>query len=526
MEYLSTYELKKQLLAEAKTRVSANAEEIDYEKYIVKFGTEESVYSPEELSDNDLLRDEEEWDDFEDGFDDDEAGEERAPPQVNGFEEHNSEAATVDYKVAQARQTLPLTEKQENGKSPLDNAEPLDRDEFPNQPHDPKGKTPATIANINFFLRKYGISIRYNVIKKGLDILIPGFVGTVDNIDNVILTWIKNLARLNNMATQPVVDIILAIADRNPYNPVADWITKRTWDEVDRLDEFYATLKEGAGYPEKLKKILLHRWLLSAVAAAFMERGFKARGVLTLQGSQSIGKTSWVAALIPDAILQAEVIKLDHHMDAGDKDAKIGALIHWIVEFGELDGSLKKDIARTKGFITSASDKIRIPYARSPSNFPRRTVFCATVNDANFLVDQTGNSRWWTIAVESINYQHNIDMQQLWAQIKVEYEQGEQWWLTREEEKILETYNYDNHRTVSSVEEQLLPRLDLNRINEPGLEALTASDVLRRIGRKQVNNALARECGSLLRQHLGAPKKIRGAYVWRVPFRKNAKFDY
>jgi len=511
MEHLSTDEIRNQLFAEVVARNSAKSEkvEIDYDKYIAKFGTEESVYTPEELSDKDLLHDEDEWDDFEDAFDDD-----------------DSEDAAVDSKIARTEQVPLLAETQEKGEFALDNAEPLDRTTFPNQPHDPKSKIPTTVANVVFLLKMYGVLIRYNVIKKGLDILIPGFVGTIDNVDNVILTWIKNLARLNNMATQPIDEIILAIADQAPYNPVADWITSRTWDGVDRLEDLYRTLKEVTGYPEKLKKILLHRWLLSAIAAAFMVRGFKARGVLTLQGPQSIGKTSWIAALVTDAILQAEVIKLDHHMDAGDKDAKIGALAHWIVEIGELDGSFKKDIARLKGFITSDSDKIRIPYAKSPSNFPRRTIFCATVNDANFLVDQTGNSRWWTIAVESINYRHNIDMQQLWAQIKAEYDQETQWWLTREEEAALETYNYDNHRSISTIEEILIPALDLDRIGEAGLAALTASEVLCRVGIKHARNAQARECGALLRKFIGAPKKIQGAQKWRVPFVRNINSDF
>lgn len=81
----------------------------------------------------------------------------------------------------------------------------------------------------------------------------------------------------------------------------------------------------------------------SAVAAALKPTGFKARGVLTLQGSQSIGKTSWISALMPDQVLREICIKLDHHLDASNKDSLITAVSHWIVEIGELDSSFKKD---------------------------------------------------------------------------------------------------------------------------------------------------------------------------------------
>ena len=36
--------------------------------------------------------------------------------------------------------------------------------------------------------------------------------------------------------------------------------------------------------------------------------------------------------------------------------------------------------------------------------------------------------------VIAINFEHGIDMQQLFAQLAVDLEKGEQWWLTPEEE--------------------------------------------------------------------------------------------
>ena len=62
-----------------------------------------------------------------------------------------------------------------------------------------------------------------------------------------------------------------------------------------------------------------------------------------------------------DPILRDAVIKLDHHLDTGNKDSQITAICHWIVEIGELDSSFRKDIARLKGFITSDRDKVRKP---------------------------------------------------------------------------------------------------------------------------------------------------------------------
>jgi putative DNA primase/helicase len=278
----------------------------------------------------------------------------------------------------------------------------------------------------------------------------------------------------------------------------------------------YATLVQREDYPEALKKTLMHRWLLSAVAAALKPNGFRTRGVLTLQGPQSLGKTAWVRSLVSDLALCQQVIKLDHHMDPHNKDSLLTAIANWLVEIGELDGSLKKDVAKFKGFLTSDQDKVRRPYAKVDSEYPRRTVFVATVNQEDFLVDSTGNTRFWTIAVVFINYDHGIDMQQVFAQLALEYKRGEQWWLTKEEEAWLEEHNKD-HRAVSPVREQLLERLDLDRRDAGDLQAMTANQVLRAIGFKDPTIPQCRECGTVLREFLGDPKKNGGLMKWRVP---------
>lgn len=399
------------------------------------------------------------------------------------------------------------------------NVRALVLESFPHQPRNTSRQMPSSIENISYMLKKSGITVRYNVISKKVSIVIPGVTGTPDNAENVAIAHIMSLANINDMSTGNIMSFIGVIADKHRFNPVADFILSKPWDNRSRLDEFFATLTQRPDFPEDLKKKLIFRWLLSAVAAALMPSGFKARGVLTLQGPQSIGKTSWISALIPEAVLREAVLKLDHHLDAGNKDSLITAIAHWIVEIGELDSSFKKDIARLKGFLTSDRDKVRRPYGRTDSEYPRRTVFCATVNDDHFLVDSTGNSRWWTVPVIAVNYQHGIDMQQLFAEIATHFENGMQWWLTPEEEALLEFHN-KKHRAVSVIRERILDALDLDRINENGLSAMTPTQLLQSIDIKHPTNAQSKEAASVLRELLGDHKRINGANKWRIPFKK------
>lgn len=395
----------------------------------------------------------------------------------------------------------------------------LDPEGFPHTVEVKGRKVPvATIPSLRHMLDRYDIRAYYNVIGKKLDLRIPGLQGNPDNIDNSALSHIVSLCSLNGMQTGQVSNYIAAIADQAQYNPVTEWICSKPWDEVDRLEDFYATLTTDSRFPEKMKKILLFRWLVSAVAAAFMPSGFHARGVLVLQGPQSMGKTSWVKNLISYVMLRETVIKVDHHLDASNKDSIVLAISHWIVELGELESTMKRNVPRLKGFITSDSDKVRLPYAPRESSYQRRTVFCATVNREDFLVDDTGNTRWWTLPVVAINYNHGIDMQQLWAQVYHLYEtEKPNWWLSPAEEQQLEQLN-QAHRATSMIRQLLEATIDFDDSNQgkSDLPVCNATSILQACGKQNPSNTEAKECASVMRELMGNPTKSNGVLGWRV----------
>lgn len=403
-------------------------------------------------------------------------------------------------------------------RDPVHLSEPLKVDGFPHVQGTADNLRPkATVENYRHFLNSYGITVRYNVIAKEVEINIPGMQGSPDNRLNSALTRIESLAFLNGLNPKPSQKYIAMIADEQQFNPIEKWIHSRPWDGRDRLPDLYRTLVACEDFPENLKQTLLYRWLLSAVAAVLMPSGFHSRGVLTLQGPQGLGKTSWIRSLVTDPALQEAYVLEGHHLDPANKDTVLIAVKHWLVELGELDSSFKKDIARIKGFITNKADKVRKPYAAAPSDFQRRTVLAASVNEVNFLVDPTGNSRWWVIPLVSIDYQHGIDMQQVFAQLGRDFAAGERWWLTRDEEELLESNNRW-HEAVNVIEETLLQAIE-PELPEEDWTRLTASEVLHHLGYSRPTNPQARDCGTVLRKHFGDPKKINGIYKWRVPFR-------
>ena len=142
------------------------------------------------------------------------------------------------------------------------------------------------------------------------------------------------------------------------------------------------------------------------------------------------------------------------------------------------------------------------------------------MNESNFLIDPTGNTRFWTIPVIKIDYAHNIDTQQLFAQVALDYKRGEPWWLNANEEKCLENFN-SNHRSISAIQERIAEILDFDRKNDTNLSSMSASDVLKQIGIQNPTNSQSKEANAVLRELLGQSKRVNGVNRWTVPLNQD-----
>lgn len=411
----------------------------------------------------------------------------------------------------------------ENSETAQSKLKKLEKSGFPDQPSG--GRTlPATFENFRHLIEAYGIEVRFNLIKKRVDVKIPGLNTERQNRDEVVLTHLESLLHRNEMSVGTLRGYLLSLADANPFDPFKDWIDSRPWDGKERFDDLRRTIRPQGTYYMPMVRVLLRKWLLSIVAATYVAKGFRARGVLTLQGAQGIGKTTWIARLVAPQELRDEVVKLGHSWDRGQKDAKLSAIRHRIVELGELEGSFRHQMPGLKAFLTESEDKIRPPYGRVEAEYPRSTIFAASVNDQKFLQDATGNSRFWTIAAESIDYEHDIDMQQVFAELKVALQNGEKWWLTPEEEKALASIN-DEHRMKTLLEAQIEEALDLSTTSEERPLRLTAREVLQKLGYERPGNAQFKEAHNALRSLLGEPKKVNGYYRWWIAWKSESAVE-
>ena len=290
---------------------------------------------------------------------------------------------------------------------------------------DVDGSGSLTIENLQEYLRLKGLSVRFNEITHQTEFI--GWRGENKTLlpntaPSIIFNELKPI--LPKFCTeQRIADYLGVVASRNCYNPVLERISGVAWDKRDRLSELFRLIHIDG---DELGKRLFTCWLKMCICALHnsADHPFSLDIVLILRGRQGTGKTRLIEALALDSDWFAEGLSID----VRSKDSVVQCTSKWIAELGEIGSTLRRDVDSLKAFLSSASDEVRLPYARAALRYPRRCCFCGTTNDAEFLLDSTGNRRFAVIPLpddlqikcEDIR---RFDFLQLWAQINELVEQ-------------------------------------------------------------------------------------------------------
>ena len=209
-------------------------------------------------------------------------------------------------------------------------------------------------------------------------------------------------------------DMFVQIAQEKPTDDVRDYLDGLQWDGVPRVDDLLIRYLKADDTP--YVRAVTRKTLVAAVARA-MDPGCKFDSVLTLIGAQGIAKSMFVD------ILGGQWYN-DSIQSFNGKDAQELLRGSWLIEIPEVDRfSTKYDSAVIKQFFTRRDDIFRESYGHRSASHPRRCIFIATTNAAEFLVDATGNRRWWIVLCRATAQDRGEDMaslrrdrDQVWAE--------------------------------------------------------------------------------------------------------------
>lgn len=394
------------------------------------------------------------------------------------------------------------------------------------------GKNPVpkcTLENFKILLDTYNIQIKFNEITHTRDIFFNNPLFANDNYEinqeSNNITRIKSLCERHSIKQQSIYDYINVVANENAYNPFKEIIENTKWDGISRLDDFYNTIIVEPEN-EEIKKLYLRKWLLQAVYLTCLNDGeivLTGRQVLVFQGNQHIGKTTWFKTLLPSNLhhFLIDGVKLDTNNDMSIKNC----IEKIFVELGELGSTFRKsDQDSLKAFISKHEDSLNMKYMAQHQTYRRRTSFFASVNDANFLQDKTGNSRFLVLPVISINY-NQVDMLQLYAELllhaKVEQakrikenNQIPEYELTATETEMQNLIN-SSYSSISPIEELIDKYFDFEQDFSAWNKHMLAIDVLKTIDYPNKTKRETNEIAQILknRRVKKGNKKINGFYL-------------
>lgn len=239
------------------------------------------------------------------------------------------------------------------------------------------------------------------------------------------------LARRGNIRVQPNIAgrAAYTVAQQQKFHPVRQYADALVWDGKVRLNSWLSRYlgAEQNAYTEAIGK----RWLISAIARVY-DPGCKADHALVLEGQQGIGKSSALEVLAGMGWFS------DTPVVFGEKDSYEALRGVWIYELAELAALRKSDVEAQKAYISKRHDRYRRPYGEGNTTWRRQCIFAGTTNDNRYLIDPSGNRRFWPVSCGQVDLEAlRADRDQIWAEALVRYREGEAWHLDSNELVVL-----------------------------------------------------------------------------------------
>ena len=330
----------------------------------------------------------------------------------------------------------------------------------------PKYKPKCSVNNSSFLFDYYNIKFRNNLVSKDIEGIYQDKL--IEDME-VLIAHVSGMFAINDFPTRDVKLYINYEAKKNPYNPFKEFVLSKPWDKQDRLQLLFDTVTVEDEYL-KTRDIFLNHWFLELIKlTCFNENDAYqfTKSLLVFQCEKySVGKTEWFNYLVPQKY-RNKFIHDGALLKTNDPMSKLECLKVVICELGEVGQTLRKqDADSLKAFISSRQDVLNRKYAITHQTFRRMTIFCATTNDTSFLNNKEGDGRFLVLPIVKCNAYHNIDMQQVYAQLYEIYKKEGAYILT-EHDKRLQENNNQKFVQPCHVENMILKIFDFEKIERP-----------------------------------------------------------
>lgn len=280
--------------------------------------------------------------------------------------------------------------------------------------------------------------VRYNELTKKYEYG-PRSNPTVLEGDDIDLLSIKLCMEHNVLVHETRIRAAFKyLAKTNPYCPIKRYLTDCAYrgEYFEQWDELGKVL---LGSDDPFATTVLQRFLIGAVARAY-KPGIQMQWMPIIIGEQGCGKSQLIHKLVPDDLFAEISINIDILMKEMYR-----LHVAWVIELPEVDNYFNpRNIEDFKNLVSTERDEVRFPYSPMTSRLRRRFVLAGTSNRSEFLVDPTGNRRFIPVEIpmgfETPWRQLPDFRHQLWATAIREFEAGQPFMFTSEENRTFREY--------------------------------------------------------------------------------------
>ena len=343
----------------------------------------------------------------------------------------------------------------------------------------------ATVEDMERFLDST-IRVRYNTIVSQPEWSpVNGDDGEQDTpwsllTNNDLNSLWRRMSKHTGLTLDPNQLKNLLNSDYSPqYNPFEEFVAGLPeWDGVTDHIASVASMVTVRGEHDYFARCF-KKWFVGFIAGLFDPEEVN-HEILVLIGSQGKYKSTFFRHLLPPELRQYSTLKLMNESITKDELFKLAQMA--LVCLEEIDNMKQRELNQLKALTTMSAINERRAYGKFHEHLKHIASFCATGNNLHYLTDRTGNRRFLSFEVISIEVpqQHHYDYAGLYAQAYHLWRTGYRYWFDDEENAELDRHNRQFEEPCIE-EELILTYLRRPSENEAG-EFLTATRIIELIG--------------------------------------------
>ena len=251
------------------------------------------------------------------------------------------------------------------------------------------------------------------------------------------------------------------------------------WDGTNRITSLASRISDNPLWIN-----CFHRWMLALTAQWMGIKKLHANSVapILISTEQGMMKSTFCKSLMPKVLQDYYTDKVDLTTQ-GFLEHKLALM--GIINLDEFDSLSEQRMAQLKNLMQASTVTIRQTYKKNFRQLPRIASFIGTSNRPDLLTDPTGSRRFVCVEVKHKIDCSNMEMDQVYAQLKAELEAGERHWFTSAEEEEIQKHNASFYQIRP--EEELLRTHYRAPIDGEEPEMLSLIDILDELKREHAH---------------------------------------